>query len=388
MCNWQNYLRSSHINALSPQTNLVDNLLADVAIRVQLSRSNYRKAVERYKAITQWIERFPSPLKDRVLSYPQGSMAIGATIASKLRTDEFDIDVLAQLALPENIASHIPLDLLFEVIKGEPGSRYYSLTRRRTRCVTVDYADNMHIDITPALRCPCTRERESWIFHHDPKELQQKSFRLIANPYGFAEWFNLNTPSDIEFARNFETRTNLYENSILRADSEPVPPQESPFHKSKAAIVLQLLKRWRNVQYDNRSVRRPPSIMMAKLVADFATDPHRSLSRELHFQTRMMLSTLLRWHTVGKRIEVRNPICAEDILTDRWPETLGDQEMFIHDLQNLSKKIERLCAGCDLGLMKAILVELFGEAPTSEIFHDLNQRLGSTISWGQSGYSP
>ena len=89
-----------------PLTNPIDVLLADVAIRVQLNRTDYDKLVDRYQTINRWIEREGSPLKDSVeLFYPQGSMPIDATIASKLRTDEFDIDVVAQLNLPETVTS-------------------------------------------------------------------------------------------------------------------------------------------------------------------------------------------------------------------------------------------------------------------------------------------
>ena len=75
-----------------PLATPVDVLLADIAIRIQLSRTDYAKAVQRYEAVSHWIERPNSPLCDRVQTlYPQGSMATGSTIASKLRTDEFDI---------------------------------------------------------------------------------------------------------------------------------------------------------------------------------------------------------------------------------------------------------------------------------------------------------
>ncbi len=78
-----------------PFTDPADILLADVAIRIQLSKTDYNKATQRYQTINAWAERDESPLKGRVeLFYPQGSMAIGATIASKLKTDEFDIDVV------------------------------------------------------------------------------------------------------------------------------------------------------------------------------------------------------------------------------------------------------------------------------------------------------
>ena len=90
-----------------PQTPLsspVDILLADVAIRIQLSQTDYDKAITRYQAINRWIEREGSPLKDRVdLFYPQGSMATGSTIASKLKSDEYDIDIVAQLILPADV---------------------------------------------------------------------------------------------------------------------------------------------------------------------------------------------------------------------------------------------------------------------------------------------
>ena len=49
--------------------NLLDGLLADVAIRIQLSQPNYQKAVSRYQSVNDWVERDESPLKDRVILF-------------------------------------------------------------------------------------------------------------------------------------------------------------------------------------------------------------------------------------------------------------------------------------------------------------------------------
>ena len=377
--------------AIPPQlTEPTDILLADVAIRVQLGQTHYQMTVERYQKINKLIERDGSPLKDIVeLFYPQGSMAIGATIASRLRTDEFDIDVVAQLDLPDCIPPHEPLDMLFEAIRGEPGSRYYKKTKRRTRCVTVDYEDKMHIDVTPVIRRLDTPERESWLFHDRPEAPQEPSYSLIANPYGFAEWFRDNTPPDQDFADIFEKRAAEYEQLVLMetAESEPVPLQEPPFRKSKAVIVLQLLKRWRNVQYDTRSGRRPPSILIAKLVADAANHTDR-LSEELLFQARHMLHEFQRFHNAGCCIHVTNPVCEQDVLTDRWPESLRDQAIFINDLENLVTKVERLVSGRDLEEIKKIMVELFGEAPTIDVVEAFVRRMGDGMLSGQSQHRP
>ena len=373
-----------------PLTDPADILLADVAIRVQLSRTNYDKAVSRYERVNKWVERDESPLKDRVeLFYLQGSMAIGATIASKLRTDEFDIDVVAQLDLPDHVSPQEALDLLYKAIRGEPGSRYYEMAKRRTRCVTVDYSGAMHLDVTPMLRMWGTPERQSWIFHHRPEAPQEPSRRLIANPYGFAEWFKVSTPQDYDFADIFEERAEEYERLrvLAEADSDPVPPQEPPFRKSKAVIVLQLLKRWRNVQYDSRSGRRPPSIMIAKLVADAANHRER-LSEELLRQARYMLSVFQEAHAQGRQVHIVNPVCEKDVLTDRWPESRQDQALFIRDLKDLVSQAERLVAGCDLEEMQKIMARLFGEVPATEAVKAFNERIGKDIRDGRSRHDP
>ena len=183
----------------------VDVLLADVAIRIQLNRSDYKKAVNRYQVISEWIERNGSPLENRVdLFYPQGSMATGSTIASKLRTDEFDIDIAAQIQFPRDVTAQCALDRLYAAIRGEPDSRYYGMTKRRTRCVTVSYRDNMHLDVTPMQRRSGTPERESRIFHHRAEALHEPGSWHVANPYGFAQWFQGKTSADQDFAEAYQ----------------------------------------------------------------------------------------------------------------------------------------------------------------------------------------
>ena len=372
-------------------TEPVDILLADVAIRVQLSRTDYEKAVARYETMARWIDREDSPLRGRVeLVYAQGSMAVGATIASRLRTDEFDIDILAQLGLPYDVDPQTGLDLLHGAIRGQRGSRYYDNTRRQTRCVTIDYADDMHIDVTPAVRRSQTPERESLIFHHRPEDPGAPRYRLVANPYGFAAWFTANTPLDHDFTRVFDERAAAYERAIIlaeKAESDPLPAQEPPYRKSKAVIVLQLLKRWRNVRYDNRPGRRPPSIMMARLVADAANHTER-LADELLHQARHMRGVLQQWHDAGLLIHVANPVCEQDVLTDRWPADWQDQAEFIDDLDDRVRKVERLVAGCDLAEMQAIMADLFGEVPTAEAFRVFNEQMGGRIRDGQSRHRP
>ena len=377
-------------NAKLPLSEPIDALLADIAIRIQLNATNYGLAVTRYEAINEWIERKGSPLESLVkLFHPQGSMAIGATIASKLENDEFDIDLIAILGLSPDTPPHEMLDLLEAAIRGEEGSRYYDMTERCTRCIQVRYADGMHLDVTPMVRIETLPEKCGYIFHAPERYRTSQDQRIIANPWGFARWFNAMTPAEGLFAVAFSERAKGYEAAIYfaEADVEPVPEQSPVYEKSMAVISLQLLKRFRNVRYDQRAGRCPPSVVMAKLVADNA-NATSTLSEELLYQATRMRDKFATAQRERRILEVRNPACESDRFTDRWPGTLEAQQVFLDDLRHFVSKIERLRGDCDLAEMQEVLSELFGEKPTFEAIKEMNRRVGQGIIDGRSSHLP
>jgi hypothetical protein len=315
-------------------------------------------------------------------------MAVGATIASRLRTDEYDIDVIAELALPTDTPAEVVLNLLFHSVRGERGSRYYDLVQRRTRCVTIHYADRMHIDLTPSVLWPGLQARTSVLFHHRPEDPHEPTYRLLANPWGFAEWFKEHTPPDDAFGTIFAKRSAAFDSQIMakRAVSVPVPTREEAHEKAKAVIVLQLLKRWRNVQYDRRNMRRPPSVMVAKLVVD-AANHTATLFQELEVQARHMRRVIGTAHVARQKVHIINPRCEHDDLTDRWPASLDEQELFVRDLDRLIARLAELPKS-DLGRMRGIMTELFGENPTGAVFDSYNRELGQGIATGRSMYLP
>ena len=307
--------------------NPLDMLLADLAIRIQLSETAHRRAVERYEAIQRWIERDGSPLAGLVeLFYPQGSMAIGAAIASKVTGDEYDLDVVVQVKVPAGWSPKDVLDALYVAIRGDPGSRYYRMVERRTRCVTVSYAD-MHLDLTPLERRVYTPEREGEIFHHK-EGTGGPMRRFIANPYGFAQWFSERAADRSGFGEAYAARARAYELAVVEAaEADPVPEQEPLMMKSTAVIALQLAKRWRNVQYEQRAGRKPPSVMMSKFAGDGAGQT-TGLADELLHQAVLMRDRFQASAAAGVRIHVVNPVCERDVLTDRWPENDRDESVF------------------------------------------------------------
>lgn len=371
-----------------PFAETLDYLLMDIAIRVQLSDTHYNLAVARAETIQRHIEREGSPLEGRVqLFHAQGSMSIGTTISSRLENDEFDIDLIAVVDLPADTPPHLMLDVLELAIRGEPGSRYYEKTERRTRCIQVLYGD-MHLDITPMVRLPHLPEKCGVIFHAPERRATVEDTWVLANPWGFTHHFRERTPAERAFLLEFSDRAKAYDRAIhMDAEIEPVPEQEPVHVKSLAVVGLQLAKRFRNVSYDQRDGRCPPSVMMAKVVADNAGQT-RTLSEELIFQTTQLRNLLAVAQSRGARVDVRNPTCHDERFTDRWPEDLRAQQLFIDDLDHFIEKLESLRGEADLAKMRKVLADLFGERVALEAVKEVNRVVGGRVVEGLSLHVP
>lgn len=378
--------RTSAISGLhGTEIETADILLADVAVRIQLPPSLYDVATDRYETIRKWIEREGSPLAGRVIRfYAQGSMAINATIASRARYDDFDIDIIAELDLPANSDPQLVLDQLYRAIRGEKGSRYYDMTKRQTRCVTVEYA-NMHLDVTPVVRRTQTPERESVVFHHKPETPHVRGSHHVANPWGLADWFKAQTPPDQIVAQMFLERMAF--DGQVRADAvaDPVPGQTPVQSKSKALIALQLIKRFRNLRYDRRDCRQPPSVALVRLIGDRANSGTSRLFHEVIYQASYMLSVLKQSRDFGRLVHLTNPRCQQDVLTDRWPEDRAAQDLFIEDLEYFVGRLAKL-DDADLEEARVILADLFGEAAGTEVVEKFIEASTRAIREGRSAH--
>ncbi len=362
----------------------LDVMLADIAVRVQLTPTDYNLAVQRYQTINEWIEREGSPLHGLVDKfYPQGGFMIGATVARHSTDSEFDIDVMAQIKWATDVDPEFALATTHAAIKGERGSLYYGKCDRRTRCSTLQYS-GMHLDVTPSVLCPGREERTAYIFHS--KDADRR--RLLANPFGFAQWFILNTPVEEHFGKFFEDRSLEFNRVLLetlaKAEAEPVPTQAPVFRKSRAVIALQLIKRWRNLAYDRRhaDLRLPPSVLLAYYVAMNAKQT-RTLADELIHQVECIIAALEDAERLNTTVYVENPMCREDVLTDRWPDR-NDQRVFIKELRDFAAKLYTLREGRPLAEMQRILEGLFGEKPARDA---VRKYTGQHVEDNKSGKS-
>ncbi len=364
--------------------NPIEDIFAGISIRIQLPPSKYVLACDRYSSVATYLERDGSPLKDKIARfYPQGSMSIGATIAARGKDEEYDIDIVAELLMEHGTSPRNVLDTLYKAIKGESGSRYYGMVKRRTRCITIYYEDGMHIDITPAILRKEREDRTSDLFHDDLDNPLDPAKTLLMNTWGFSTLFKANTKDTTTFAESYASKSRTID---VLAETEEVDPQEDPVRKSSDIVALQLIKRFRNTRYANRQGRMPPSILLSKFVND-AAHPMNSIVQALTHHVRHMRSRFVNADKSEHLVHEENPTCREDCFTDRWPLNMGEQRQFIDDLSDLQFGLERLQnENLSISDIQSLLIGVFGEFPTKAAIRSTQKLVGRVTQSGNTGH--
>lgn len=339
-----------------------DAMLMDVARRVQLSPTKHDEAAEHFEALCAYVDRAGSPLENKVIAcYPGGSFATGTAIASSVSKDQHDVDVVMELDIAPESEPRIVLDTLFVAINGEPGSRYYGRVKLNSRCVTVTYEDGVRVDLMPIARLTGEPSKAGHLFHSRPEH--GESFHKPVNPWGFADHFNSHTAYDPIFAAVFETRTMDHARTLAKAQTDPLPERVPLSEKSARVVALQLIKRNRDIRFRTRSGRKPPSIVLATFALE-VQPLGTGLSDEIISITTHMVARLQEQVDQQCQIDMRNPAYRRDVFTDRWPDDVTAQTIYIRDLQHLGRQLSRLRnENASLTEMKLILDDLFGETP-------------------------
>jgi Second Messenger Oligonucleotide or Dinucleotide Synthetase domain len=373
-------------NGLNPFDDPLDRILAEIAISIQLPPSLHDKAKGRYEAVRRHCEA-QDTFRDQIEHfYPQGSMAIDATISTRGTDDEYDLDIVSQLG--GHFRAMAPLEILTEL---EAALVDYPVQRvlRQTRCVTLFYADKMHLDVTPALRVYNALDRESHITHAEGPRWSVDDRFVDMNAYGFAQWYATKTPLELRMAKEFHRRWLDHAGLAFRSDADvdDVPDQCDFVVKNTATLALQLLKRFRNISYASYSGRIPPSVMLS-YYAGLAAQPNTSLSAMLMRLAGWIIRDIEQASLYGRLLNAANPICPADVFTDRWPETIAQQNEFAKHLRELVQSLEAMRKGEMLPTaMMDGLRENFGDRVVTRAADQIATEVGGGIQQSRQLYS-
>lgn len=202
---------------------------------LEMPPSRYEEAKKRYTSVSNWLQgcRKLGPLDP--IMFGQGSFALGTTVRP-LHGDEFDVDFIShlQLAHPQLYTQEQVYELILSRLRAN--GDYVNMVQLMKRCVRLCYANEFHLDITPAVSNP-TCPRGS-LYVPDRKLAIWKD----SHPKGYAEWF-----TDIaKLKPRFTTLSKSFSETrhVALGTTEPLPEQQA--YRGVLRRAVQVMKRHRD----------------------------------------------------------------------------------------------------------------------------------------------
>lgn len=330
---------------------LMNDLLVEICRRIQLTKTQDQEVREHYAAVADWLGRPGSYLEDfDIHIFPQGSQNLRTT-TRPIGKQEHDLDAVC---LFKNTTFDHP-GLLYSLVwnRIQQSKVYGPRSDRLPRCIRIKYAGSFHLDIVPALcdghngygRILVPDLDANLSLEHPDNDRWKPS-----NPLGYAAWFE---------ARCIVI--NQLVEKYAKAQVDPIPSREPASKKPPLRRVVQLLKRWRDVEYRGRTKLSPPSIILTTLAGKFY-DGGPSCGDSLG----LIVERINDWLATCEPVTLKNPAHQEEEICEKWHSNndaysdfrntfLAFQEDWDETLRLTGTKLTRK-------LMKLFGEELVGEA--------------------------
>lgn len=353
------------------RTNALDVILFDVCDGLQLTKTQHETAEGRYHAIAEVISKSDCPFSQwNSKVYPQGSMRLRTTV--KPIETPHDLDLVCEFDVHYTSANAMSLlDDMFDLFK-EHGV-YGGMVTKKNRCVRIEYKDEFWLDILPSCRDDFNGGTCIQVPDRDLR------FWKPSNPIGYGEWFK-------QAARRIIVKLADSRQAILAETTvETLPALQATEQKTMLQLVVQLLKRWRDVHYADSNYP-PISIVLTTLAADLYRG-EQSLCVALLEVLEGIVQRLDASHARGHRLEVPNPVHPEEDFSERWDTNQTAYWAFDNGIRNFARVWREVCDSRD---NPAVLTKgLFGNVIDDAILRDARamqqQRTKSLLGIASSG---
>ncbi|WP_455538671.1 SMODS domain-containing nucleotidyltransferase [Terrisporobacter sp.] len=335
------------MNFLLDEASQINDLLNRIGVKLQLNKTRKERVETSYKAICSWIEEDDEFFgKYKLQFYSQGSYKIDTTV-KPLVGEEYDLDFVLEIKGNwQNIDAIYILDMLEKRLKNN--DTYKDKVERKNRCVRINYANEFHIDILPAIsENICEADTNIKVPDMEIKDWTD------GNPKGFAKWF--------------EDISSKYDKILLEkryAASVEDLPEQLPYEvKDPLKRIVQLMKRFRDIYYKDKTASPPRSIIITTLGAMCYNGEVSEYDGILKILNRIKQ---LISNSNGKPIEIWNPINKNEKFSEKWEDDLQSYREFcefINDFYNMWVSILKLHT---LEEKSEVLKRLFGENISKE----------------------
>jgi len=338
----------------------LDQLLNDVCIAIQLTETQYSLAEERYTTIGKWLaEPGTSIALFRPNIFPQGSVRLQTTVKPRpdVVDEEYDVDLVCLLELHPSLYQD-PM-MVYGMVENrlKENANYRGKIERFKRCLRINYANEFHLDITPA--CPDPIKGGTSLLVPD----KNRRGWVASDPLGFSRWFDAQ-------ARRIHQR-------FVEKKVQPFPEQESAEEKAPLRRAVQLLKRRRDVVFEGDD-NSPRSVALTTL-AGHHYQGEESVSDTL---AGILTSLVYRVNTTTGVLSVPNPTNPSELFCEAWRNDLAAYGAFISFVRNFEEQFSTLKQASGLTQVRKMLDQMFGETTTQLAFTRYTERMAKQRNLG------
>ena len=345
---------------------VIVGLLEWACERIELTDSQAELAAERYNTIGHWLADGEHPLLAGATIYPQGSMRIHTTVRP-VRRLEHDVDLICVLP-------HTGPQLGVADVHRLVGDRlrehatYRVMLERINRGWRLNYANEFHLDITPAV--PDNGNGQNAILVPDRALKVWKE----SNPKEYATWFDA-------IAR-IQPLQASHGQRLLKADVEPLP-EDISFHGALRRAV-QVMKRHRDIQY----LRRPDSDLcnapISIVITTLAAHAYQHVARQaVHVDEFDLLLALV--HTMRMFIDegvdgslwVPNPVNSRENFAEKWRVFPERYTAFVEWHTQFKSDVAALANARGIDEVKRQLAKMLGDDTATVVLKEYTHRLSA-----------
>lgn len=294
---------------------------------LDIPENYYEKANTSYTSFNSWLERDDSSLREYEPEiYLQGSFKLGTVIKPVGENDSYDIDMVCKFNnLSKQTISQKDLKTLLgkEVKSYAKSKNMINEPKNGKRCWTLNYHDEakFHMDVLPCVDdskkfidqleiykyAETTSYKERAVAITDKRSEGYETISNdweISNPQGYFLWF--------------QEQSNFIEKRAMLAEQFQMKAEELKDYKVKTPLqkTIQILKRHRDIMFENNPDQKPSSIIISTLAAK-AYNGGDNLRDVLKF----VLDNMAKYiEVIDGEYQVLNPVNPLENFADKWNE--------------------------------------------------------------------
>jgi Second Messenger Oligonucleotide or Dinucleotide Synthetase domain len=353
------------------QKRAIVGLLEWACQKIELTETQATLAAERYDTIGRWLGDGEHHLLADATIYAQGSMRLRTTVRP-VRRLEHDIDLIC--ALPHT-GPELPVADVHRLVgdRLRKHATYRSMLEPINRGWRLSYANEFHLDITPAV--PDLAVGNGAVLVPDRALKTWKE----SHPKGYAAWFD--AIAAMEALHVPRTRR------LLKADVEPLP-EDVPFRGALRRVV-QVMKRHRDNVYLDKPASELCNAPISIIITTLAAQAFQRVARQAVYADEFDLlqavaRTMPAFITVGTdgKLWVPNPVNRYENFAEKWSVHPERAKAFVEWHARFQADADALAAARGLDEVKRLLARMLGEDTAVTVMKEYTDRISANRGAG------